>query len=76
VEPFESLQAPPHVTVNIVPHGGHLGFLGWDGAGGIRWAERRLVDWLLAPDPEPPGFPSPGDPVPPGEAPGSAVQKG
>src|SRR5438105_153660 len=34
VEPFESLQAPPHVTVNIVPYGGHLGFLGWDGAGG------------------------------------------
>jgi predicted alpha/beta-fold hydrolase len=47
VEPFESLQAPPHITVNIVPHGGHLGFLGWDGAGGIRWAERRMVGWLL-----------------------------
>jgi predicted alpha/beta-fold hydrolase len=47
VEPFESLQALSPVTVNILPHGGHLGFLGWDGAGGIRWAERRIIDWLL-----------------------------
>jgi predicted alpha/beta-fold hydrolase len=46
-EPFEQLKVPPHVTVRILPHGGHVGFLGWDGAGGIRWAERRLVEWLL-----------------------------
>jgi predicted alpha/beta-fold hydrolase len=47
VEPFEELKVPPHILVRIVPHGGHIGFLGWDGAGGIRWAERRMVDWVL-----------------------------
>jgi hypothetical protein len=47
VEPFEELKAPSNVQVRIVAHGGHLGFLGWDGAGGIRWAERRTVAWLL-----------------------------
>jgi predicted alpha/beta-fold hydrolase len=48
VEPFEKLTAPAHVDVRILERGGHLGFLGWDGAGGIRWAERRLVEWLHA----------------------------
>jgi predicted alpha/beta-fold hydrolase len=43
-EPMETLQAPGHITVRILPSGGHLGFLGWDGAGGIRWAERRVVE--------------------------------
>jgi predicted alpha/beta-fold hydrolase len=47
VEPFETLQLPPAVKVRIVSHGGHLGFLGWDGTGGIRWAERHAVDWLV-----------------------------
>jgi predicted alpha/beta-fold hydrolase len=47
VEPFESLQPPGHVEVHILPRGGHLGFLGRDGAGGIRWAEHRLVEWVL-----------------------------
>ena len=46
VEPFEALHAAPPVEVNISEHGGHLGFLGSDGAGGIRWAESLLVDWL------------------------------
>jgi predicted alpha/beta-fold hydrolase len=46
VEPFESLAAPPNVHVEILPYGGHLGFLGWDGTGGIRWAERRIADWV------------------------------
>jgi predicted alpha/beta-fold hydrolase len=49
VGPFEELKAPPNVAVRILPYGGHLGFLGWDGAGGIRWAERRVVEWLLHP---------------------------
>jgi predicted alpha/beta-fold hydrolase len=48
VEPFEELRVPSHVVVRIQDHGGHIGFLGWDGAGGIRWAERRLVEWILA----------------------------
>ncbi len=49
VEPFESLRLPGHVTVRIQNYGGHLGFLGWDGAGGVRWAERRLIEWMLQP---------------------------
>jgi hypothetical protein len=44
VEPFEGLKPPTHVELRILRHGGHLGFLGWDGAGGIRWAERRIVE--------------------------------
>jgi predicted alpha/beta-fold hydrolase len=47
VEPFEELRVPSHVHVRILPQGGHVGFLGWDGVGGIRWAERRMVDWLM-----------------------------
>ncbi len=47
VEPFEELAPPPNVTLRILPNGGHVGFLGRDGLGGIRWAERRLVEWLL-----------------------------
>jgi len=47
VEPFEELKPPPHVLVRIVQHGGHIGFLGWDGSGGIRWAERRIVEWIV-----------------------------
>jgi len=46
VEPFESLRFGPETDLHIVERGGHLGFLGWDGAGGFRWAERRLVDWI------------------------------
>lgn len=48
VEPFERLTPPPHVDVRILPCGGHLGFLGLDGAGGFRWAERCIARWLLA----------------------------
>jgi predicted alpha/beta-fold hydrolase len=48
VEPFEKLECPSNVLVEIVEKGGHLGFLGWDGRGGIRWAERRLADWVIA----------------------------
>jgi predicted alpha/beta-fold hydrolase len=47
VQPFEELKAPPHVTVRILARGGHVGFLGRDGAGGFRWAERYAVEWLL-----------------------------
>ncbi|MCI0684625.1 MAG: alpha/beta fold hydrolase [Gemmataceae bacterium] len=35
----------PGVTIDITLHGGHLGFLGGDGAGGIRWAESRVISW-------------------------------
>lgn len=47
VEPFERLKVPGNISVRIVKHGGHLGFLGWDGSGGFRWAERRIVEWML-----------------------------
>lgn len=45
VEPFDELKAPDNVVVRIVPHGGHLGFVGWDGSRPVRWAESRMVDW-------------------------------
>jgi uncharacterized protein len=47
VDPFERLRVPRHVQTRIVPNGGHIGFVGWDSAVGVRWAERRVVDWLL-----------------------------
>jgi predicted alpha/beta-fold hydrolase len=45
---FESLPSSPYLHVHVAPHGGHLGFLGSDGRGGIRWADHQVVDWLLA----------------------------
>jgi predicted alpha/beta-fold hydrolase len=45
--PFEELRPPPHFHVRIAERGGHLGFIGGDGAGGFRWAEGRVADWLL-----------------------------
>jgi predicted alpha/beta-fold hydrolase len=44
--PFETLSPSPAVEVHIADHGGHMGFLGWDGTGGIRWAETRILEWL------------------------------
>jgi uncharacterized protein len=46
VEAFETLRPGPATEVHIMERGGHLGFLGPDGAGGFRWAERRLVEWI------------------------------
>jgi predicted alpha/beta-fold hydrolase len=47
VEPFEELRLPGPVELHILPRGGHVGFVGWDGGGGVRWGERRLVEWLV-----------------------------
>jgi predicted alpha/beta-fold hydrolase len=47
VEPFEELRLPGHVELHILPRGGHVGFVGWDGAGGVHWGERRLVEWMV-----------------------------
>ncbi|HEV3145680.1 MAG TPA: alpha/beta fold hydrolase [Gemmataceae bacterium] len=47
VEPFEELDVPPHIRIEIQEFGGHLGFLGRDGAGGVRWMEQRVAHWLL-----------------------------
>lgn len=44
-EPFEEIDPPANVELEMVDQGGHLGFLGWDGAGGIHWAERRVAHW-------------------------------
>jgi uncharacterized protein len=46
VESFEGLP-PGRLEVHIAEHGGHLGFFGRDGAGGLRWAERRVFEWVL-----------------------------
>ena len=45
-ESFAAIQATPAVEIHIASHGGHLGFLGADGNGGIRWAETQVIDWL------------------------------
>jgi hypothetical protein len=50
VQPFEELQAPPHVEVRIERYGGHLGFVGPHTAGGLRWADQCLVRWVLDQD--------------------------
>ena len=47
VESFEELDVPPHIRIEIQEYGGHLGFLGRDGTGGIRWMEQHVVRWLL-----------------------------
>ena len=47
VETFEELDVPPHIRIEIQEYGGHLGFLGRDGAGGVRWMEQRVARWLL-----------------------------
>jgi predicted alpha/beta-fold hydrolase len=47
VEPFDALSAAHHITVHVTERGGHLGFLGWDGNGGVRWAERRVANWVV-----------------------------
>jgi predicted alpha/beta-fold hydrolase len=48
VEPFEDLPHAANMEVQIVEHGGHLGFLGRDGGGGFRWAEARVFKWVVA----------------------------
>jgi predicted alpha/beta-fold hydrolase len=45
--PIERLEVPEHIQVWMVNSGGHLGFIGPDGEGGVRWAERRVLDWLV-----------------------------
>ncbi len=45
--PIEGLRCPPDVEVHLTDHGGHVGYLGADGAGGFCWGERAVVRWLL-----------------------------
>jgi predicted alpha/beta-fold hydrolase len=44
---FDTFTVPPGMEVWVLERGGHLGFLGWNGKAGIRWAELRLVEWVL-----------------------------
>lgn len=46
-KPFEELPFMPNVEVRIEERGGHLGFVGYDGRGGVRWAEPQLASWIL-----------------------------
>ena len=46
VAPFEAVPMPPSVELHITAHGGHLGFLGRDETGGVRWAETQIANWL------------------------------
>jgi predicted alpha/beta-fold hydrolase len=48
IEPFETVKVPSNVRIQIADRGGHLGFLGWDGSRGIRWAEQRIAEWAIA----------------------------
>jgi predicted alpha/beta-fold hydrolase len=47
IEPFEETRMSEQVSLRILERGGHIGFIGPDGAGGVRWGERRLVDWSV-----------------------------
>jgi predicted alpha/beta-fold hydrolase len=51
VESFEELRSevPPHIRIRILQHGGHTGFIGRSGAGGIHWAVQRVADWMTGP---------------------------
>jgi hypothetical protein len=46
-ESFAQLQVPDHIEVQVLSRGGHLGFLGRNATGGIRWAEQRVASWVL-----------------------------
>lgn len=48
VDMFQELKEMPCLEVQIASGGGHLGYLGWDGNGGIRWADQRILEWLKA----------------------------
>jgi uncharacterized protein len=46
VAPFEELPCYPNLELHILDQGGHVGFIGRDGSGGLRWAERRVAEWV------------------------------
>jgi uncharacterized protein len=47
VTPIEQLGTLPHVKLTITDHGGHTGFLGRDGHGGLGWAETVIARWAV-----------------------------
>jgi len=48
VEPIAALQGAANLHIRLTDHGGHLGYLGADGRGGIHWAERHVAAWLTS----------------------------
>jgi predicted alpha/beta-fold hydrolase len=46
-EPIAGLSCPANVEVRITDHGGHVGYLGRDGTGGICWGEWQVAEWLI-----------------------------
>ncbi len=49
VRPIEQLGELPHVELRISDRGGHTGFLGRDGNGGLGWAENLIARWASMP---------------------------
>lgn len=48
-EPFRSTAFPPGLALELIPHGGHLGYLSRERWGGDhRWLDGRLVAWLAS----------------------------
>jgi predicted alpha/beta-fold hydrolase len=47
--PFLEVQhrLPPSISLRIFERGGHAGFLGGDGRGGVHFVERMLTEWVL-----------------------------
>jgi uncharacterized protein len=46
-EPFLQVERPENVTLELIPHGGHLGYISRDSwLGDHRWLEARLAAWL------------------------------
>jgi predicted alpha/beta-fold hydrolase len=47
-EPFRMVRFPPRLALELIPSGGHLGYLSRSRWGGDRrWLDARLVAWLL-----------------------------
>jgi predicted alpha/beta-fold hydrolase len=46
VTPFQELPPSPFVELRILNRGGHVGFIGRDGHGGLRWADRHVTEWV------------------------------
>ncbi len=48
-EPFRSVEFPPRLALELIPSGGHLGYVSqhrW--MGDRRWLDARLIAWLGA----------------------------
>ena len=45
-QPIARLPCPANVEVRITDHGGHVGYLGRDGSGGMCWGEWQVAQWL------------------------------